>query len=133
MAVINWTSIYFQFVLPGFFPKGILINFSIQEQLLGLSLKSGYANCSLNTRQAPYMNGDSLYNGLGALNGGYQPENNVGKHGEDELDFDPFQETQKALAELIENEQNHKLHSNSSKSMFALGNRGRCFISSFYR
>jgi CCR4-NOT transcription complex subunit 4 len=33
-------------------------------------------------------------------------------HSEDDLGFDPFQETQKALAELIANEQNYKTHNN---------------------
>lgn len=43
----------------------------------------------------------------------------LGQHkqaAEDELDFDPFHETQKGLAELMEDEQNHKLL-NAGESM----------------
>lgn len=35
------------------------------------------------------------------------PSQNL-RNSEAELDFDPFQETQKALAEMMANEQNHK-------------------------
>lgn len=48
------------------------------------------------------------------FDGMYQTKGNGRVHAEDELDFDPFQETQKGLAELLENEQNHKMHSNST-------------------
>lgn len=88
----------------------------IEEQLMNLNLKQSSGS---NTGQ--YLNGDimngaqqnqSFVSGLhlfqnGPLLGGTQK--NL-RHQEDELDFDPFQETQKGLAELIENEQNIKLH-----------------------
>jgi hypothetical protein len=38
-------------------------------------------------------------------------------HSEDDLGFDPFQETQKALAELIANEQNYKTHNNGESNL----------------
>lgn len=93
----------------------------IEEQLMSLNLKQQSYNQQLlhnGMHSTPYMNGDVLtQNGqnFGPLhNSIYQNSVSIGKHAsrpEDELDFDPFHETQKALAELIENEQNHKMDS----------------------
>lgn len=88
----------------------------IEEQLLNLNLKQQSYNQHLLQNQ--FLNSDLvLQNGQnygGHLpNQLYQNSGNVGKcnsRSEDELDFDPFHETQKALAELMENEQNHKMH-----------------------
>lgn len=38
-----------------------------------------------------------------------QQKQNIRSNNEDDLGFDPFQETQKAFAELMASEQNHKL------------------------
>lgn len=62
-----------------------------------------------------FLNFDVMYQTKGTNNGRM--------HAEDELDFDPFQETQKGLAELLENEQNIKLHSNSTGKL-----RGKFFF-----
>lgn len=91
------------------------------------------------------MNGDGLMGQNGAGVGGYltgvmypqqqptsqQKPNRV--HAEDELDFDPFQETQKALAELIENEQNHKLRNTGNRccsDLFVVHVFGTCSLRS---
>lgn len=86
----------------------------IEEQLMNLNLNRQLIHNSMHGSGNQFMNGDingqsfgspsSLHNSL------YQ--NSVKNHSrpEDELDFDPFHETQKALAELIENEQSHKVH-----------------------
>lgn len=95
----------------------------IEEQLMNLGLKqqNSYGqqppilpNGLSHNNQ--YMNGDVLNSpNFGLHNQLYHNSQlnnkNTRNHAEDELDFDPFQETQKALAELIENEQNHKIHS----------------------
>lgn len=81
----------------------------IEEQLLSLNMhvKQG------GSYGAPHL----LQNGVNSSQffnfDLYQTKPNNRTHAEDELDFDPFQETQKGLAELIENEQNHKMHSNT--------------------
>ncbi|XP_044260641.1 uncharacterized protein LOC123008718 [Tribolium madens] len=84
----------------------------IEEHLVNLSLKQ-------NQSYGGYMNGDVAQNGYG---GGYpgqiyqqqqqQHHQKSRTHSEDDLGFDPFQETQKALAELIANEQSYKAHNN---------------------
>lgn len=91
----------------------------LEEQLLNLNLKSGYNQHGVNSSQ--FLNGDILNTQNGSGYGQFSNQMYPGSasvpvnaknrmHAEDELDFDPFQETQKALAELIENEQNHKMH-----------------------
>ncbi|KYB26978.1 uncharacterized protein Cnot4 isoform X1 [Tribolium castaneum] len=84
----------------------------IEEHLVNLSLKQQ------NQSYGGFMNGDVVaQNGYG---GGFQgqmyqnpqPVQKSRTHAEDDLGFDPFQETQKALAELIANEQSYKAHSN---------------------
>lgn len=92
----------------------------IEEQLMNLNIKQQTYNQQLlhnGLHSNQYMNSDILaQNGhnFGPLhNQLYQHSVNMGKNNsrpEDELDFDPFHETQKALAELMENEQSHKLH-----------------------
>lgn len=81
----------------------------IEEHLMNLSLKQTYGG--------QYMNGEvGQQNGYGYQGGTmYQSQQQQMKnrtHSEDDLGFDPFQETQKALAELIANEQSYKTHNN---------------------
>lgn len=87
----------------------------LEEQLLSLSLKQGFGGGSgYQNGMTPqrFLNGDNgafgnihdqLYNGSNVKHN----SRNV----EDELGFDPFQETQKAFAEIMASEQNHKTHS----------------------
>lgn len=73
----------------------------LEEQLVSLNMKHG-----------SYGTSHLMQNGVNSsqfLNGGFGYQKQQTQHAEDELDFDPFQETQKGLAELLENEQNHKL------------------------
>ncbi|KAJ8953681.1 hypothetical protein NQ314_007289 [Rhamnusium bicolor] len=89
----------------------------LEEQLLNLSLKQGYGGGSSSVYQngiSPqhFVNGEN--GGFGNLHGQLYGNSNV-KHNsravEDDLGFDPFQETQKAFAELMASEQSHKTHS----------------------
>jgi hypothetical protein len=92
----------------------------IEEHLMNLSLKqhqNNYGQITHNNGQ--YMNGDVGQNGGYGYQGSsmfqsQQPQMAKSRtpHSEDDLGFDPFQETQKALAELIANEQNYKTHNN---------------------
>lgn len=93
----------------------------MEEQLMNLNLKSSYnpPNGVINSSQ--FLNGDIVQNTFdnNQLYQGSSSSSSIQNRtlAEDELDFDPFQETQKGLAELIENEQNHKMHSRSSAPM----------------
>lgn len=91
----------------------------IQEQLMMLHLKPQQQQQQYLSGNGHYMNGEVLPQNGQRYNypGQFSRSNSlpIGKQNcrpsaEDELDFDPFQETQKALAELIENEQTIKLH-----------------------
>lgn len=90
----------------------------LEEQLvnltLGKNLNIPYQNGVTTPR---YMNGDMAAShkqnmGYDALSGMYMnnstTESKQKRSSEDELDFDPFQETQKAFAELMASEQNSK-------------------------
>ncbi|KAF5290119.1 hypothetical protein FQA39_LY14900 [Lamprigera yunnana] len=101
----------------------------IEEQLMSLNLKQqSYSQQLLHNgmHSNQFINGDILtQNGqnYGPLhNSLYQGSVNIGKNvnrSEDELDFDPFDETQKALAELMETEQSHKANgAGSFKSIY---------------
>lgn len=93
----------------------------VEEQLLNLSLKQGYGGGTSSVYQngvtpQHYINGDvSQQNtGYGNLHGQLYNNSNIKQNTrnvEDDLGFDPFQETQKALAELMASEHNHKTHS----------------------
>lgn len=91
----------------------------IEEQLMNLNLKhlqhqqQGYNGLHVNGA-GPYLNGDLLggqpqQQSFVYGNGPVAGSKTVRQPPEDELDFDPILETQKALAELIENEQNVKM------------------------
>lgn len=111
----------------------VLRQMQLEQQLLNLNLnKPNYGQQhqqqqhmipnGLSTHSGQFINGDLINSqNYGQRNQIYHNNSLNGKstrnHAEDELDFDPFQETQKALAELIENEQNHKLH-NTSEYLF---------------
>ncbi|KAB0791482.1 hypothetical protein PPYR_03282 [Photinus pyralis] len=88
----------------------------IEEQLMSLNLNRQLIHNSMHGGGGQFMNGDINGQSFGSPSSSlHNPhyQNSVGKNHsrpEDELDFDPFHETQKALAELIENEQNHKVH-----------------------
>lgn len=69
----------------------------IEEQLLNLNMK--HANYGTSHLLQNGVNNSQFFN----FDGLYQKQT-----AEDELDFDPFHETQKGLAELIETEQNYK-------------------------
>lgn len=73
--------------------------------------------------QSNYVNGEngSGFGHMGGHGGGSlygsttnqissQKQQNLRSTNEDDLGFDPFQETQKAFAELMASEQNHKMH-----------------------
>lgn len=90
----------------------------IEEQLMMLQFKPQQQQQYL-SGTGHYMNGDVLsQNGqrynypsqFSRSNSLPMTKQNMRPNAEDELDFDPFQETQKALAELIETEQTLKLH-----------------------
>lgn len=72
----------------------------------------------LTQSQPGYVNGENG-GGFGHLGGvnlfgnnqiSSQKQQNIRPTNEDDLGFDPFQETQKAFAELMASEQNHKLN-----------------------
>ncbi|KAJ8917269.1 hypothetical protein NQ315_002286 [Exocentrus adspersus] len=98
-----------------YYPEGadrilLLQQKQLEEQLLNLSLKQGFGAGYQNglSPHQRFLNGDNgvfgqLYNGTNVK----QSSRNV----EDELGFDPFQESQKAFADLMASEQNHKTHS----------------------
>lgn len=125
-----FTDFYKQNVLPSVEHQNYLVHHrqQIEEQLLNMNLKSTYNPHNLlpnGLNGSQFLNGDILNTQNGSQYGQFRnhtsyqdvsstPSLNQAKNrtvAEDELDFDPFQETQKALAELIENEQNHKMHS----------------------
>uniref|UniRef100_V5GR05 CCR4-NOT transcription complex subunit 4 n=1 Tax=Anoplophora glabripennis TaxID=217634 RepID=V5GR05_ANOGL len=87
----------------------------LEEQLLNLSLKQGFGGGSgYQNGMTPqrFLNGDN--GGFGNIHEQLYNSSNVkqsSRNVEDELGFDPFQETQKAFAELMASEQNHKTHS----------------------
>ncbi|XP_050314509.1 uncharacterized protein DDB_G0283357 isoform X2 [Anthonomus grandis grandis] len=95
----------------------------LEEQLMNLSLKQNNfgAQTSIyqNNIQTPtYTNGDTslLNGGIGSVHclyskpQGVSPQTQNTRNSEAELDFDPFQETQKAFAEIMANEPSHKQH-----------------------
>lgn len=103
-------------------PYHILPQKQLEEQLMNLGIKQ---NSFIGPQTTNYQNGvptPSYSNGDSAvLNAGVNPLHNLyqkqqlisqqsqnSRNSEAELDFDPFQETQKALAEMMANEQNHK-------------------------
>ncbi|CAH1111950.1 unnamed protein product [Psylliodes chrysocephalus] len=97
----------------------------LEEQLLNLSLKQGFGGSSNSLYQNGvnvnlYMNGEN--GGFGNLQGpqyNNSSSNNVkqtSRSSEDDLGFDPFQETQKAFADLMVSEQNQKSHSSIGRS-----------------
>lgn len=95
----------------------------IEDQLLNMKYGNHVSSHLLLQQQQQQQNGvnssqflnfDGLYQTKGSGTSGNRT------HAEDELDFDPFQETQKGLAELLENEQNHKMLSNSAGNLFNL-------------
>jgi hypothetical protein len=100
----------------------------IEEHLMNLSLKqhqNNYGQITHNNGQ--YMNGDVGQNGGYGYQGSsmfqsQQPQMAKSRtpHSEDDLGFDPFQETQKALAELIANEQNYKTHNNGESNLVVI-------------
>ncbi|KAJ8980410.1 hypothetical protein NQ317_009405 [Molorchus minor] len=87
----------------------------LEEQLLSLSMKHGFGGGSGTAYQngltSPhFMNGDngSFANLHGQLYGSPKQNSRIV---EDDLGFDPIHETQKAFAEMMASEQNHKTHS----------------------
>ncbi|KAF7286674.1 hypothetical protein GWI33_004699 [Rhynchophorus ferrugineus] len=99
----------------------------LEEQLMNLGIsQNSYLGAQTTVYQnglstPTYSNGDSslLNSGLSSLQHLYHkqlmsPPSQNSRNSEAELDFDPFQETQKALAEMMANEQNHKTSINSS-------------------
>ncbi|XP_066251946.1 homeobox protein 5 isoform X2 [Euwallacea similis] len=95
----------------------ILQQKQLEEQFRNLGIKQSFSGAQTTVYQngiptPTYTNGDVTH-----LNGGIhnmfsksqtpQAANNT-RNSEAELDFDPFQETQKALAEMMATEQNHK-------------------------
>lgn len=95
-----------------------LRNLSIGKDYITNNTPSIYQNGTSNTTSAQqqqqhhYVNGDIQHNGSydnlhGQLFGNSSIKQNT-RNSEDELDFDPFQETQKAFAELMANEQDIK-------------------------
>ncbi|KAL3270815.1 hypothetical protein HHI36_021336 [Cryptolaemus montrouzieri] len=92
-----------------------LLNLNLKQQQQNYQFQNGYIN-GANTgpfgARHLYMPGQSQGQGAGipqitptsAVLGG---QSDVRQSAEDELDFDPFQETQKGLAELIATEKNH--------------------------
>lgn len=62
-----------------------------------------------------HIGGHSLYGG-GNNQIPIQKQQSMRSTTEDELGFDPFQETQKAFAELMASEQNHKLHHTTARN-----------------
>lgn len=84
-----------------------------QQQGFGSSLggvQSFMGNSDLLTNNTDRTQQQQSYHQFGGL--GHLGLGNKSRHSEADLDFDPFQETQKALAELMETEQAHlKLHS----------------------
>ncbi|CAG9861293.1 unnamed protein product [Phyllotreta striolata] len=91
----------------------------LEEQFLNLSLKQGFGSLYPKGADANfYMNGEN--GGFGGVQGPqYNNSSNVkqcSKSPEDDLGFDPFQETQKAFADLMASEQNLKSHNNIGRS-----------------
>ena len=100
----------------------------VEEQLMMLSLKPHNQQQFLQ-HNGQFLNGDVHGQALGPLQSQlYQSSSMaVGKHNirntpEAELDFDPFQETQKALAEMMSDEPNVKNHA-----------KGKCIFGIFER
>ncbi|XP_023019993.2 CCR4-NOT transcription complex subunit 4 isoform X1 [Leptinotarsa decemlineata] len=98
----------------------------LEEQLMNLSLKHGYASGPGSTYQngvnpQPFMNGENR--GFNEYHGHMYENSNLKQNtrtAEDDLGFDPFQETQKALAEMIASEQNHKTQSTGHSQLNGL-------------
>ncbi|RZC36795.1 hypothetical protein BDFB_002531 [Asbolus verrucosus] len=94
----------------------------LEEHLMNLSLKQQNYGPTISHSNGHYMNGDVGQNGYGYHGPLFQNQppqmTKTRTHSEDELDFDPFQETQKALAELIANEQSYKTHNNGEFQTF---------------
>nr|CAH7745106.1 unnamed protein product [Callosobruchus chinensis] len=99
----------------------------LEEQLLNLTLKQGYGgstnplcqnglNLQPQQQQQHYMNGENggFANLHSQLYGRTTIRPNTVKSSEDDLGFDPIQETQKAFAELMATEQSHKTQHNST-------------------
>ncbi|XP_022907066.1 serine/threonine-protein kinase pakD [Onthophagus taurus] len=87
----------------------------LEDQLLLLNLKQGPQFMQQHGAGGNhYLNGEqrfSYQNQFGSNRTAVAPPSvNKQQRSEDDLDFDPFQETQKGLAELIENDQSLKLH-----------------------
>ncbi|CAG9772752.1 unnamed protein product [Ceutorhynchus assimilis] len=99
----------------------ILQQKQLEEHFLNLGLKDfGGAQTTVYQNGIPtptYTNGDASL--LGSIHNLYSkpqvvsPQTQNTRNSEAELDFDPFQETQKALAEMMATEQNHKPHNPS--------------------
>ncbi|CAG9830661.1 unnamed protein product [Diabrotica balteata] len=118
----------FNGVHPGFFsgvPNNsmLLQQKQLEEQLLQLSLKQGYGSSNSvyqNGINTPIYNTNGENGGFGNLHGSlYNSSSNVKQNArtsEDDLGFDPFQETQKAFAELMATEQNQKSHNSIGHS-----------------
>ncbi|XP_057654985.1 GATA zinc finger domain-containing protein 14 [Diorhabda carinulata] len=92
----------------------------LEEQLLNLSLKQRYGSNS----NSVYQNGVNPPIYMNEDNGGFgnvhpplfNSSSNIKQNNrstEDELGFDPFQETQKAFADLMATEQNQKSHNSN--------------------
>ena len=88
----------------------------LEEHLMSLSMKQHQSYGPMSTHSSgQYRNGDVGQNGYGDQWSFQSQQTQMSKsrtHSEDDLGFDPFQETQKALAELIANEQSYKTHNN---------------------
>ncbi|KAG5874752.1 hypothetical protein JTB14_013117 [Gonioctena quinquepunctata] len=89
----------------------------LEEQLLNLSLKQGYGGSpgsvyQNNVNSQLYLNGENRgFGGTQSHMYGNSNSKQNSRNTEDDLGFDPFQETQKAFAELMASEQIHKTQS----------------------
>ncbi|XP_060534137.1 uncharacterized protein LOC132706675 isoform X2 [Cylas formicarius] len=122
----------------GSYHQGLLLQQKhIEEQLMNLGLKQNYGDSHTGAYQnglGAYLNRESsmLNGGLGGIHSLFAKKTHQtapapqqhhhhhhqlnSRNSEAELDFDPFQETQKALAEMMASEQNHKSHNSSGHS-----------------